>query len=123
MRRDDIDFHYVPEEHIRIHERLLNWAKWLRPGWVPGVAPGFELYQSPAYAKEDASCGQGVDGGDACRVHSVVQTLPVRQRATLTWCYCRPVNPRSMAKSLDVTMVELSDLLMDARQRLIDQGA
>jgi DNA-directed RNA polymerase specialized sigma24 family protein len=128
MRRDDfVDFHAVAREHFKIHERLTNWGRWCNGSYSPGVAPGFELYRSPADQNSDAPEGapsiKSVDGSDACRVNSVVLTLPENRRAALTWCYCRPIAPRRQAREMGITPAELAWLLNDGRERLINQGA
>jgi DNA-directed RNA polymerase specialized sigma24 family protein len=128
MRRDDyIDFHAVEPEHRGIHDRLVNWGRWLHPSESPAVAPGFDLYRSPARAREHGAehtwATSAVDGGDAARVNGTVGTLPIRHRAALMWCYCKPVNPKRAAQDIGVTLEGLADLLRESRQKLIWQGA
>jgi hypothetical protein len=126
MRRDDyIDFHAVEPAHVAIHERLVNWGRWANGGNTPATAPGFSLYRSPARARgaEHESTRPPVDGADACRVQSVVGTLPMLQRSTLAWCYIKPTNPQRFARHLQVSLDHLAWLLRDGRQRLINQGA
>lgn len=34
--QDTVDFNFVPDHHQGIHDKLLNWARWVRPrahGW------------------------------------------------------------------------------------------
>lgn len=127
MRRDDyIDFHAVAREHFKIHERLTNWGRWCNGSYAPGVAPGFELYRSPADSNSeslDDLTTVRIDGGDACRVNSLVLTLPENRRAALNWCYCRPIAPKRQARDMGISPAELAWLLGDGRQRLMDQGA
>ena len=126
MRRDDyIDFHQVEPAHVAIHERLVNWGRWANGGETPATAPGFSLYRSPARARgaEHTWSRNPVNGADACRVQSVVGTLPLLQRSTLAWCYIKPTNPRRFANELKVSMEHLAWLLRDGRQRLINQNA
>lgn len=123
LMRVYIDFNQVPPEHTEIDRRLRNWARWLRPGEAPAVAPGFELYRSPARARgaEHTWATDVPDGGDAVRINSLVMTLPTDRRAALTWAYCKPVNPGRAARDLGVTLEVLAWLLRDARQRIVDQ--
>jgi DNA-directed RNA polymerase specialized sigma24 family protein len=125
LMRVYIDFNAIPPEHAEIDRRLRNWARWLRPAESPAIAPGFDLYRSPARARgaEHTWATEATDGGDAARVNSVVQTLPQDRRAALSWAYCRPVNPKAAAREIGVSLEVLAWLLRDARQRLLDQGA
>lgn len=126
MKRDDyIDFHAVPPEHVEIHDRLTNWGRWCNGSAAPAIAPGFDLYRSPARARghgaEHTWALSSVDGGDAARINSLVMTLPLPQRAAVAWCYCKPVNPRRAAREIGVDLPELADLLRDGRQRVMQQ--
>lgn len=118
-----IDFHAVPQHHIAIHERLVNWGRWLNPPETPSVAPGFSLYRSSAQARgaESSWSAIGIDGGDAARINSLVQTLPVQIRAAIAWCYVKPINPRAAARDIGVTLDGLADLLREGRQRVLQQ--
>ena len=65
LKRDQIDFHEVRPEHLAIHQRLLNWAKWCSSGIRNvSVHPMFKHYR---HGYEEASAGSGVVGSVSIR--------------------------------------------------------
>ena len=120
MKRD-IDFHGVEERHQAIHARLLNWARWCngRPG--SSVSPMFRGYRSTdVWAAPSVS--EPVDKLDAAKIAKAVIALPDKHRGATQWHYVKPVAPGKAARELAVTLVDLAQLVIDARTMLINRG-
>ena len=85
--KDVIDFNRVQPEHIAIHDRLLNWARWCRPTWGSAVHPMFKQAISAARAREDISTAPPVNELDARVIQSAYAALQYRERRAIAWCY------------------------------------
>ena len=117
-----VDFHHVPEHQAQIHGRLLNWAAWCAGRSGSAVSPMFRSYRSTdVWAAPEA--GNPVDGIDAATIAKAVIALPENHRHATNWSYVRPVAPARACRSLGVTMEDLAQLVIDARQFLINRRA
>ena len=114
-----IDYSHVPERHTAIHERLMNWERWVRVrphGWQ--VAPMFRMYQSKARQWHAPVIQTPVDMLDAVLVEKAVATLPEKRRAAVRWWYVHAGNPVAMARTLGVSKQGLADLVDSGRTML-----
>lgn len=64
-----------------------------------------------------------VDKLDAQRIAKAVAHLPELHRHGLQWHYVRPIAPLRMCKALGLTRDGLAQLVVDARQMLVNRGA
>ena len=121
MRREQIDFHIVPDAQLAVHARLLNWARWCngRPG--SSVSPMFRAYRSTDVWAAP-SIGEPVDKLDAAKMAKAVIALPDKHRGATQWHYVKPVSPGRAARELAVTLADLARLVQDARTMLINRG-
>lgn len=113
MKRD-LDFHHVRAEHVEIHERLLNWAKWCGAGvHAVSVLPMFRHYR---HGYEEPRAGSGVDSLDGQAVEKVVTSLPEKHRTALQWAYVKPWIPvLAVRRVLGLKHQALYDVLQEAR--------
>ncbi len=118
MKREIHDMSFVREEHIAIHNRLLNWQKWSRDhGRSAAVHPMFREYRN-AY---DEPQGGGIpcDTLDAIKVQKAYTQLPEKQRWVLLWWYTRPYIPvMRVRQALGLTTPALYDLVHDSRSMM-----
>ena len=122
MKRDEIDFHAIPERQWPVDERLRNWARWCRGSGHAAVSPMFRGYRSSdQYSGHSVS--DPVDTGDAVRVQKVFIGLPELHRHSIQWHYVYPVAPRRMAQALGLTLDGLKQAVIDARDMLKNRGA
>ena len=125
LKRDQIDFHEVRPEHLAIHQRLLNWAKWCSSGIRNvSVHPMFKHYR---HGYEEASAGSSIDTIDGHRMEKIVTALPEKHRTVLQWAYVRPyIPPLAVRKALGLSHNDLYAMLTDARtqvkNRVIREG-
>ena len=122
MKRNELDFHQIPEHQWPVDERLRNWARWCRGSGHATVSPMFRGYRSSnQYSGHVVS--DPVDTGDAVRVQKVFVCLPELHRHALQWHYCYPIAPRRMAQALALTLDGLKQTVIDARQMMKNRGA
>jgi hypothetical protein len=124
MRRDDfVDFHMVPDGQLVIHERLLEWARWVRVrphGWQ--TSPMFRQYRSHAWQWERPSPRVEVNVPQALEVEKAVSLLPEKHRDAVRWHYVFAGGPVPMAKRLGVSKQGLADLVIAGRFMLMNRG-
>ena len=119
--QETVDYNHVKPEHEAVHERLSNWARWVRvrpQGWQ--TAPMFRLYQSKARQWEAPVIQDPVNALDALAIERAVSALPHKHRAAVRWCYVFQSNPAGAARALAVSKQGLADLVSVARTMLIN---
>lgn len=124
--REFVDFASVPEHQWPMHDRLENWARAQRGGdkQSGSAAPIFKLHKSDEWHSREygAETALSVDRSDAVLVAKGVIALPEKHRAALQWYYIRHgSNPMGKRAELGVTLRDLAQLVIDARQMLINR--
>lgn len=124
MKRDDIDFHAVRDDHLVIHQRLTDWASWVRVrphGWQ--VAPMFRQYRSKAWQWHERELRAAINIPEAVEMEKAVSLLPEKHREAIRFCYVWCNNPPATARRLGVSKQGLMDLIHAGRVMLINRGA
>ena len=117
-----MDFHEVPPTHQAMHERLLNWARWVHGSAGSKCAPMFANYRSTeVWADRVASAP--LDTLDAHNLEKAVGRLPIKHRESVRWHYVRSSNPSGCARKLGLTLAGLAQMVHDGRQMLINRRA
>jgi len=114
-----VDFHYVPPEQAAIHERLLNWAKWVNGSGHPASSPMFASYRSTeVWAAPEA--GQPVDSLDAKRLESAIATLGLVERYAVRWHYIGSsrLSPPRACRQIGLSKQALAQAVIDGRESL-----
>lgn len=121
MKRDAIDFHAVRFAHEPIHERLLNWARYVRGGGGgSSCMPMFRLYRAPDTWHE-ATPHIPIDSLDGSRIEKAVRALPEKHMAAIRWSYvysARGMSIWRVCRAIGVRPGTLSELVHDARSML-----
>jgi hypothetical protein len=120
MNRDlETDLHCVRHEHLAIHERLANWARYVRdsrPGQA--VAPMFRGYRSSEVWISDAP-RVPIDTLDGHQMEKAVSKLPEKHRDAIRWSYVYVwIHPGKIQRGLGVTRLGLVGLIHDGRSML-----
>ena len=121
MKRDCIDFHKLAYRDEPMHERLLNWARYVSS--VRGnatCAPMFRFYRS-SETWADNTPRIPVDSLDGLRIEREVAKLPEKNCLAIRWQYVyslRGVTVWKACRTLAVTQPALFDLVTDARHML-----
>lgn len=123
MIRECVDFHLIPASQEAIHQRLLNWARWLYGSKGSDVAPMFKYYRSTDQWA-DNSTSVPVDSLDAHKIERAVAALPEKHGPAIRWHYTKPcMGPQRFARNLGITQPELANLVIEARNILAKRKA
>jgi hypothetical protein len=120
MRREFVDFSFIPEHQLGIHWRLANWNRSLHGSTGGAVAPMFRQYRS----SEVYSSGGGklpIDEADATKIGKAVQELPTPNLLAINWWYVKPTSPAKAAAGMQCSIAELARHVIDGRDKLIAQ--
>jgi hypothetical protein len=120
VNRDLADFHTVRDEHLAIHARMQNWARWARTsGHRSNVHPMFAGYRDNYHSSIQQDTRRPVDTLDATAIQKLFVLLPQKHRWSVQWCYLFPfIHPNKVCRYLGLTRVGLSDMVHDTRSML-----
>lgn len=125
MRREDhVDYHLVQDEHLAVHARLTEWARWVRvrpQGWQ--VAPMFRQYRSKEWEWATHAPREELNVLEAVEMEKAVSQLPEKHREAVRWVYVWCDGPGATARRLGVTKAGLLDLIQKGRTMLKNRGA
>ena len=119
MKREPIDFFVVEPAQLAIHERLLNWARWVeyrRPGgkqhpmWAKSRSNARQWHAPEPRESTDPIAGQAME--------KAVFHLPDPNRDAIRWYYVIRSGPLHMARRLGTNPDGLLRLVRDGRQML-----
>lgn len=114
-----VDFHVIDPLHSKVHERLLNWARWVkvRPdlGWK--MAPFWRLIKKERVG-EELAIRETCDILDAEMVEKAIRILPEPNRTAIRWWYVKADNPKKAAQALGLSLSGLSDIISQTRSLL-----
>jgi hypothetical protein len=122
MKREDIDFFVVEDHHLVIHERLNNWARYVKPGLPVAQAPIWRLGKSNTRQWHEPQGREEVNTIDGQRLEIAVRLLPVPHRDALRWMYVWRSHPAHARKVLKATNADVMRLVRDARSMLMNRG-
>ncbi len=118
MKTKMVDFHAVDPKHHAIDARLINWARWVKPGRQNWVSPMFAQYRSKAWQWERPEVKDPLNTLDAMEIERAVGALPDKHRTAIRWAYVIRCTPSVIFRALGVNADELSRYLHDGRQML-----
>lgn len=111
-----IDYHFVPPHQSEAHERLVNWARWVRVGQMYAKShPMWAKAQSNARQWHQPEPRITVRLLDAYAVEEIVRTLPALHRDALRWHYVRKSAPWTITRRMKVSGERLAELVIEAR--------
>jgi len=120
MKRDYIDFHAIPDHLIDVHQRFLNWARWVRvhhnSGWVEH--PMWRYARSNSRQWHQPEHRETCDLLDAEKVENQVRKLVHEQRLGVRWYYVDGSNPRGMARKLGMTNDRMLAVIHQGMQKV-----
>lgn len=126
MNRDETDFFIVLPQHLDIHDRLRNWARYIAAnGYKKNCAPMFQHYRSSEVWAETQAFNP-VDRIDGHRLEKAIGALPDKHKYAVRWVYVyscggdgrAPVWPKTAQRSLGVNREGLVYLINAARSML-----
>lgn len=116
-----IDFQHVEDKHRAIHERLLNWGRWVTPGRSSFVSPMFRQYRSNAWQWHAPEYRESCDILDGQLVEKEISKLPEPHREALRWCYVHRCAAIHACRALAVSYAGLALLVRDGRQMMCNR--
>lgn len=119
-RKPHIDFNAVSFAHEPIHERLTNWARWVRPRASSWVHPMWRNYKPDNWYRV-VSENSGLDPLDAQAVEKGVSALPDAHKFAIRWCYVYGGQPRKAAQHVGESLEGLQVLIVQGRSMLINR--
>jgi hypothetical protein len=123
MRRGSIDYFIVPDNQLGMHERLLNWSRWVRPGVGSASHPMWRQGRSNSRQWHTPEIRDTVNTLDGHKVEKGVSALPEKHRAAIRWAYVTSYqSPTRIRRELGVTADGLLKLIQDARSMLVNRG-
>lgn len=121
VNRDAIDFHKVLFEHERIHERLVNWSRYVSSGrGRMSCMPMFRLYRAPNTWHNDEP-HIPIDSLDGSKMESAVARLPEKHCGAIRWQYVYSTWGVGIHKACRLLVVRpdtLHKLVVDGRAML-----
>lgn len=115
--QETVDYNHVPDHHKAIHERLENWARWVRvrpQGWQ--TQPMFRNFRASKQWEASPHIPTAIDSLDGLLIERVVSSLPDKHKAVLRWFYVFPsLHCNAMRRNLALTQDAMLQLLNDSR--------
>jgi hypothetical protein len=109
------DFHHVDDDQLDIHDRLLNWARWVTPRTSSTVSPMFRQYRSHAWQWHTPDHRPTCDTLDALLVEKTMRLLPLRHREAVRWAYVYRCSPAIAIRELALSYDGLARYVRDGR--------
>jgi hypothetical protein len=123
MKRDFIDFFLVEPHQLPMHERLMNWSRWVKPGIATYPQPIWALGKSNGRQWHVPVLRETVDTLDAMKIEKAVGALPSAHRDAIRWAYVFPyVSVTKMRRVLGLTNEGLAKHINDSRIMLVNRG-
>ena len=118
MKTRQIDFHAVAPGQYAIDARLVNWARWVKPGRQSWVSPMFAQYRSKAWQWERPEIKDPINTLDAMLIEKLVGALPDKNRTAVRWAYVVRCTPAVVMRHMGVDGESLLAYLNDGRAML-----
>jgi len=125
MKRDDyIDFNRISSSQDQIHDRLLNWVRYVavkRTPWF--VQPMFRQALTNRQWDVEPHIRVDIDTLDGHALEKAVGQLPTRNRDALRWYYVRRGSVMEQRRAQGLTAEGLDKAVRDGRAMLVNRLA
>lgn len=121
MKRDFIDLHYVEPQHVSIHERLLNWERYVSVGKGSAQAPIWRLGKSNSRQWHLPEPRMETDILDGMRLEKAISQMPEPFRGVLRWHYIWRTPPTKARRKFGLSNDGLMKATNDARSMLVNR--
>ncbi len=118
--KEKIDIARVPDHQKDMHDRLVNWALWAKPGQSVSICPMFRQAKSNAFQWHPPEYRPTCDTLDAQYMEKAICKLPADNRKALVWWYIFRTGELAFRKKLGVTLDRLDALVVNGRQHLMN---
>lgn len=118
MRRDDVDLFLIPDNQMEMHNKLVNWAMWVRPGYGSAVHPMWRNARSNGRQWHLPEIRPTCDTLAAHLMEKQVCALPNKHRICIKWYYVTQESEMKARRILGLTRDGLHQMVIDARSML-----
>jgi DNA-directed RNA polymerase specialized sigma24 family protein len=105
-----------------MHERLLNWARYVAVRYSPNQHPMWKQGKSGSRQWHAPEIRDAIDQLDGLKIERAVGLLPIPHREAIRWHYVHKTGPTKIRRTLAVTNEGLMKLVNDARAMLRNRG-
>lgn len=117
-----IDLNSIPHHQREIHERLVNWAMWAKPGQGGKIHPMWAQSKSNAWQWHPREFRPTCDTLDAHEMEKAICKLPKEFKDALIWFYIYGnVSVTKARKALGATIEVLNSRVICGRQCLMNR--
>ena len=117
-----IDMNAVPSHQKEMHDELINWAMWAKPGSGQKMHPMWAQSKSNAWQWHPREFRPTCDVLQAQKTEKAICKLPSLHRNALIWFYIySEVTVTKARKWLGVTIEMLNRLVNESRQMLMNR--
>ena len=113
------DFNHIEPHQAAVHERLLNWSRWVAVRPHSRVHPMFKFFK-PKPQWEAPAYRTPCDLIDAQAIEKVVGQLPPDHAFALRWCYVWRMSVGDARRAIGVSNDGLYRFLRDGRQMVLN---
>ena len=115
------DIGRVPHHQHAIHDRLVNWAMYVKPGQSVNVSPMFRQCKSNAFQWHAPEYRPTCDTQDGHKVEKAICKLPAMNKDALVWYYLYRFGVLKARKLFGLTEAALDKLVIDSRTMLANR--
>lgn len=117
-----VDVGHIPHHQRDMHDRLVNWAMWAKPGQSASICPMFKTtFKSNSFQWHQPEFRPTCDTLDAVVIEKAICKLPKANRDALVWWYIYRCGALKARKAFGVTEAGLNDLVVNGRQMMMDR--
>lgn len=119
-----VDVGHIPHHQGEMHDELLNWAMWAKPGTSASICPMFRAmgYMSNSRQWHQPDFRPTCDILAAQAMEKLICKLPKVNRDALVWFYIHRFGALKARKLFAVTEEGLNSLVVNARQMLMNRS-
>ena len=121
MKRE-VDLFFVPAHQSAMHERLENWAAYVRVGFAGKQHPMWANTQSNSRQWHAPELRKTCDTLDGHLMEKAVAALPVKHKEALRWYYVTGSGYWKICRALGVSIDGLNQLVVDGRTMLMNRS-
>ena len=111
------DIFFVPSDQKAIHQRLDNWARWVKPGRGCAVSPMFRMAKSNSRQWHMPEIRPTCDTRDAQHIERVIRKLPETHALLIRWWYVWQYPELKIRRQLNVSRDQLLKSVIEAREK------
>jgi len=118
----ELDLHHIDSAHEAVHQRLINWARYVRVTGGGFIQPMWKQGKSSRQWDESPHINIEVDTLDGHIIEQAVYKLPPNHRSVIRWWYCFNTPEHKVRRELACTHAGLALLVREGRGMLLNRS-